>query len=251
MCLKFCTAGCTDALGYAVDALKKMGCEFAPTPDSSVTHLLLPCPAFDEKGLLRGGGDLEDILQQLPKNVTVMGGRLPHPALQEYTCKDLLQDADYLAENAMITAHCAVKVALRALPVTLKDQPVLVAGWGRIGKCLAKLLRDMGARVTLSARKESDMAMIRALGYDAMDPAEQGYRLIAFRVIFNTVPEMIFPKDILQYSREDCLKIDLASLHGMDGNDVIVAKGLPNQEAPESSGNLIAKTVLRLRGVTQ
>jgi dipicolinate synthase subunit A len=109
----------------------------------------------------------------------------------------------------------------------------------------------MGARVTLSARKESDRAMIRALGYDAMDPAEQGYRLIAFRVIFNTVPEMIFPKDILQYSREDCLKIDLASLHGMDGDDVIVAKGLPNQEAPESSGNLIAKTVLRLRGVPQ
>ena len=228
MCLKFCTAGCTDALGYAVDALKKMGCEFAPTPDSSVTHLLLPCPAFDEKGLLRGGGDLEDILQQLPKNVTVMGGKLTHPALQEYTCNDLLQDADYLAENAMITAHCAVKIALQA-----------------------KLLRDMGARVTLSARKESDRAMIRALGYDAMDSAEQGYRLIAFRVIFNTVPEMIFPKDILQYCREDCLKIDLASLHGMDGDDVIVAKGLPNKEAPESSGNLIAKTVLRLRGVTQ
>ena len=171
--------------------------------------------------------------------------------MQEYACNDLLQDADYLAENAMITAHCAVKIALQALPVTLKDQPVLVAGWGRIGKCLAKLLRDMGARVTLSARKESDRAMIRALGYDAMDLTEQGYRLIAFRVIFNTVPEMIFPKDILLYSREDCLKIDLASLHGMDGNDVIVAKGLPNQEAPESSGNLIAKTVLRLRGVPQ
>jgi len=249
MYLKFCTAGHTDALAYAVAALKKMGCEFAPMPDDSVTHLLLPCPAFDEKGKLRGSGDVEKIMTQLSKEVVVMGGKLTHPALKGYACKDLLQDADYLAENAMITAHCAVKIALQALPATLKDQPVLVAGWGRIGKCLSRLLRDMGARVTISARKESDRAMIRALGYDALDPGEQGYRLVAFRLIFNTVPEMIFPKDKLQYCQEDCLKIDLASLPGMDGSDVIVARGLPNLEAPESSGHLIAKTVLRLKGV--
>ena len=60
---------------------------------------------------------------------------------------------------------------------------------------------------------------------------------------------MIFPKDKLKYCQEDCLKIDLASLPGMDGSDVIVARGLPNLEAPESSGHLIAKTVLRLKGV--
>ena len=247
--LKFYTAGHTDALTCAVDALKNKGCEFAPAPDNSVTHLLLPCPAFDDSGVLKGGEILEEILARIPKDVTVIGGKLTHPALQEYHRVDLLQDADYLAENAMITADCAVKVGLTELPVILKDQPVLVAGWGRIGKCLAKLLRDMGARVTVSARKESDRAMIRTLGYDTMDPAEQGYRLVAFRVIFNTVPQMIFPKDVLQYCREDCLKIDLASFPGMEGNDVLIARGLPNRIAPESSGQLIAKTVLRLRGV--
>ena len=247
--LNFYTAGHTDALACAVDALKKKGCAFAPAPDSSVTHLLLPCPAFDDNGALKGGGILEDVLAKVPKDVTVIGGKLIHPALKGYRQVDLLQDADYLAENAMITAHCAVKVALGMLPVILKGQPVLVAGWGRIGECLAVLLQNMGARVTVSARKESDRAMIRALGYDALDSCEPGYSLVAFRVIFNTVPEMIFPKDVLQYCREDCLKIDLASTPGMDGDDVIVARGLPSRDAPESSGQLIAKTVLRLRGV--
>lgn len=244
--LKFYTAGHTDALSHAVAALKSKGCEFAPEPDHSVTHLLLPCPAFDDHGALKGGGDVTEILTHLPKDVTVIGGKLVHPALNKCLRVDLLQDAQYLAENAMITAHCALKIALGELSVILKDQPVLVAGWGRIGKCLAKLLRDMGARVTVSARKESDRAILWALGYDAIDPAEQGYRLIAYRVIFNTIPEMLFTQDLLQYCREDCLKIDLASLPGMEGPDVLVARGLPNRDAPESSGELIAKTVLRL-----
>jgi len=211
-----------------------------------VTHLLLPCPAFDDSGVLRGGGDITDILTQLPADITVIGGNLAHPALREHRQVDLLQDTQYLAENACITAHCALKIALRALPVILKDQPVLVAGWGRIGKCLAKLLRDIGARVTVSARKESDRAILLALGYDAIDPVQQEYHLVAFRVIFNTVPEMIFTKDALQYCREDCLKIDLASKSGIEAPDVLIARGLPNRDSPESSGELIAKTVLRL-----
>jgi hypothetical protein len=41
------------------------------------------------------------------------------------------------------------------------------------------------------------------------------------------------------------LKIDLASQPGIGGNDVIWARGLPGKNAPESSGKLIAQTVLR------
>ena len=245
--MKFYVAGHTDALTHAVATLKEKGCEFAPAPSKDVTHLLLPCPTF--KGdALKGGGDIGEVLSGLSENIIIVGGQLTHPQLQGYTCVDLLADAQYLAENAQITAHCAIKVALDRLPVVLYEQPVLVAGWGRIGKCLAQLLRNMGARVTVSARKEQDRAMIRALGYDAIDPAVSGYSLVAFRVIFNTVPEMLFPNDILQFCHEDCLKIDLASTPGMEGSDVVVARGLPSKEAPESSGQLIAKTVLRLRG---
>ena len=42
------------------------------------------------------------------------------------------------------------------------------------------------------------------------------------------------------------MKIDLASVKGMEGGDVIWARGLPGKDAPESSGVLIGKTVLRL-----
>ena len=39
--------------------------------------------------------------------------------------------------------------------------------------------------------------------------------------------------------------MDLASVRGISGDRVIWARGLPNQDAPEESGMLIAKTALR------
>ena len=245
--LKFYAAGHSDALDYATAALKKKGCQFALQPDTSVTHLLLGVPSFDDSGMLKGREDINVLLKELSPHIKVMGGNLQHPALQDYATVDLLQDSLYLAENARITAHCAVKLAMYRLPVTLHGQQVLVVGWGRIGKCLIQLLQAIGANVTVAARKESDRAMALALGYDAIDTNTLGYELIRYRVIFNTAPEMVLSKDALQYCAGDCLKIDLASRPGLDGDDVLWARGLPGKDAPETSGELIAKTVLRLR----
>jgi hypothetical protein len=48
------------------------------------------------------------------------------------------------------------------------------------------------------------------------------------------------------YCRPDCVKIDLASIQGIYGSDVIHARGLPGKQTPESSGILIANTIIRL-----
>jgi hypothetical protein len=42
------------------------------------------------------------------------------------------------------------------------------------------------------------------------------------------------------------VKIELASSPGLEGDDVIEALGLPGKYAPETSGKLIARTILRL-----
>ena len=230
----FYTFGSTDALIYARKNLEKKGFHFADTPSSDVTDLLLDVPLRSK--------DITDILPQLSPDVKIYGG-----FLGEIKGFDLLEDPLYVAENARITAYGAVSLASRKLPVTLYNCPALVIGWGRIGKCLAQLLQAMGAKVSVYARKEKDQAMINALGYDLGD---LHYGLCRYRVIFNTVPFMVLPKENLQFCREDCLKIELASSAGMEGDDVILAKGLPNNLTPESSGELIARTVLRLKGGT-
>lgn len=242
----FYPAGHTNALDYAIKALCQKGCRFASKPDSSITHLLLGVPSFEADGSLKGGGAIEAILPKLNTEITVVGGNLQHPALSGYKTLDLLQYPLYLAENADITAHCAVKVAMTQLPVTLKGCQVLVIGWGRIGKCLASLLKRMGAIVTVAARKDADRAMLLTLGYDVEDASALDYGLIRYRVIFNTVPAMVLPKSSLQYCRPECLKIDLASSKGIDDANVLWARGLPNKDAPEASGELIARSILLL-----
>ena len=235
----FYTAGHTPALTHTVAALKAAGIPFCDRPDLAATHLLLPVPSFSPDGNLRGGGDIDILLPQLSPNICIVGGNLDRPELERFPKVDLLRDSLYLAENACITAHCAVKLAMAHLSVTLRGCRVLVVGWGRIGKCLAALLKQMGAVVTVAARKSADRAMLHALDYDTVPIEALDTR--PYRVIFNTVPVMVLPQ-----CPGDALKIELASVPGMGGSDVITARGLPGTDAPESSGDLIARTVLRL-----
>ena len=234
--LIFYCAGSSRALYYAAAFLMEEGAIFLPCPDHTVTHLLLPIPSFEADGSIKGGGDLTEILARLPKTVTVIGGNLKRPELVEYETLDLLEDPWYLARNASITAHCALELALAKLPITLEKCPVLIVGWGRIGKCLAKLLHGLGACVTVAARKESRRVMIDALGYQSC--AIEDIRTEKYRLIINTVPAMVLPA-----APGTALKMDLASVPGIGGKDVMQARGLPGKLAPESSGTLIAQTI--------
>ena len=242
------TAGSTPAAGFARARLESLGISVTHTPSPDVTHLLLDVPSFGSDGALRGGSDLQSLLNALPREVTVCGGKLKHPALEGYKTLDFLEDPGYLAENAYITAEAALGLAFPRLPCLLRSSEVLILGWGRIGKCLAQLLENTGAEVTVAARKDADRAMLRALGYGAGEISELEATLPRYRLIFNTVPQMLLPEGRLALCRGDCVKIDLASQPGMAGPGVIIARGLPGLHKPESSGKLIAQTMLRLIG---
>ena len=229
----------------ANQALSERGILLTNIPAPDVTHLLLPAPSFEADGRIKGGGMIEHILADLPENVTVIGGLLQHPFLTGYKTIDLLNDPYYLAQNAAITADCAIRIAGKNLPVIFSGCPILVIGWGRIGKCLAAQLRAMGARVCVAARKESDRAMLRALGFCTEDPNALSHSLMRYRVIFNTAPQPVLSESQLQHCLPECLLIDLASVKGIDSQKTIWARGLPGKDAPESSGMLIARTVIR------
>ena len=235
---KFYTAGYTAALSHAVHYLKRHDYTILSRPEGA-THLLLPVPSFEADGHIKGGEDLKELLSTLSKSIVIFGGNLNRVELAGYQTVDFLQDPLYLAQNAGITAHCAIKLAAAKLPVTWDRCQVLVIGWGRIGKCLSQLLRQNGADVTVAARKETDRAILSALGFHTANTSQLD--TIPYRVIFNTVPSTVSA-----LSPGDALKIDLASTLGLGSPDVIWARGLPNKDAPESSGELIARTAIRM-----
>lgn len=240
-----CSAGNNPALRQALLHLQAEGIPVTSDAAPNVTHLLLPVPSLENSANIRGGGALADVLAHLDKNVTVIGGNLSGD-FGGRKVVDLLKDADYVAENAAITADCAIRTAGKHLPVVWKNCPVLVIGWGRIGKCLGQALHGLGAEVTVSARKETDRAMLRALGYQAAAPEDLAGQLGHYRVIFNTVPAPVLTRQQLKLCRPGCLKIELASYPGLSGEDVLVARGLPGKIAPESSGALIARKVMEI-----
>ncbi|MBO5323204.1 MAG: hypothetical protein J6A88_03780 [Oscillospiraceae bacterium] len=244
--ITFYAHGDNPALQNAVERLGKLGVTVADAPNASVTHLLLSVPSFNKTGNLLGGGSLYDVLDRLPKTVTIIGGNLPKEQLEDYRIIDLLQDDRYLAENAAITADCAVSVARQKMNVVWRGCPVLILGWGRIGKCLAQLLRDMGADVTVAARKPSDIAILQGLSYGAEDIYKLHHGLLRYQVIFNTVPQPILCAGQTVHCRKDCLLIELASKPGIEGQNILNAAGLPGKYAPKSSGRLIASSVIRL-----
>ncbi len=238
-------AGSTKAVRYAAGFLQEAGWQLLPNMDIPADYILLDVPSFRPDGALRSGGSLRSLLERVSPGATVIGGNLNPSSLPGHRIIDLLRNEGYLAENAAITAECALDAALPYLTVTLRNCPVLILGWGRIGKCLARLLHRLGSKVSIAARKESDLAMIGALGYsprqiNAISDLER------YRLIFNTVPKIVLNRDQAAQCRPDCVKIDLASTPGIEDEDVIVARGLPGIHFPESSGRLIAETVLRM-----
>ena len=177
------------------------------------------------------------------ENTLIIGGNLPSAGCIRKTA-DLLKDPRYLAKNAAITAHCALSIVMQQLPAVLEGCPVLIIGWGRIGAALASDLQKNSAQVTVCSGTEKSRSVCMALGHHALSPEEAVSQLPVFRVIINTAPAPVVPD--FSSCRRDCLLVDLASKPGILAPGVINARGLPGKMAPESSGRLIAETVLEL-----
>lgn len=225
------------AIRHAAEELESIGICVTEKCAPDVTHLLLPVPSFSG-----GDGYLAHLLAKLPEDVIISGGNLNSPLMEGYRAVDFLKDPYYLADNAAITAACAIRMLQERLS-DLSEKAGLIIGWGRIGKCLGPMLKEQGARVSIAARKSSDLALIHALGYGSLDIRDAAAELPRFDLILNTVPVLLFPQAEV---KEGAVVLELASKPGITGPNVTDARGLPGKLAPEESGKLIAKTFIRL-----
>ena len=178
-------------------------------------------------------------LPPLPEGATVFGGGALLRQISGQRSVDLLEDEVYQIQNGALTARCATALALREIPQLPKACPVLVMGYGRIGKVLAREWANLGASVTIAARKETDRAMARGLGYAAISTGELAARLHEFLLIYNTVPHMLINAAAAQELVPEAVAIDLASTPGIDSARAISARGLPGKMAAKQSAERI------------
>ena len=142
--------------------------------------------------------------------------------------------------------------------ITLCGSNILILGFGRIGKVLAKMLDGIGANVYCEARKPQDLAWIQSYGYIPIDLKKLDDNLNKFDIIINTIPSVVLDANNLDKIKEDCLIIDLASNPGgVDREEVkkrkikfVWALSLPGKVAPVTSAKYIKETIYNVLNIS-
>lgn len=220
----------TETLRHAADMLCASGVTLTDSAEDA-DYLLYPSPTplaamcDYRQGAVIIGGNLDFLNASVPRI-------------------DLLKDPFFLADNAAITAEAALGIILSHLPCAITEADILILGWGRIGKSLTHQLAHLNAPLSVFARKAEDRALLRSLGYRPITMEELPNALGSFRCVANTVPAPILTQEHDALLRKDCLKLDLASVRSLPGDGVLHARGLPSKHKPESTGKLIARTIL-------
>lgn len=265
----FCARALSDD-GYAVtlggfDSIAEMKNIEVTTPFEAALMseiIILPLPCIDAKGNIPDPFSKKGI-EITPELVTAMKGKRIFCGMKsrlQKACPTLTGDVyDYYEReefavcNAVVTAEGALEIAMNSYEGTINGAKILVIGYGRIGKALSTMLGSLGADVTVSARKASDLAWIKLRGCRAVRTDEL-YKENAYDIIFNTVPAPILTCILLAKIATRAVVIDLASGEGgVDkyaaarlGIAHIHALSLPGKAAPKAAGEIVKSTIYNI-----
>ncbi len=166
---------------------------------------------------------------------------------------DLMEDEQVAVENAHITAEAVVAEVLKYSLYSIRDQKMIVTGYGRCGRETANLLHAMGAKVTVLARSVRDRKAAKEDGHNAVDFSYGPEEAYGTRTIINTVPACVLTENIIAEMHRDAVIIDIASAPGGTDLDaaqkrripVVSALGLPGKYTAKSSAGILADAIRR------
>ncbi len=164
---------------------------------------------------------------------------------------DIMKREELAVLNTISTAEGAIEIAISNTNKIIHGSQVLILGFGRIGKVLARKMAGLSAKITCAARKDEDLAWIKAYGHKATNINTLGSNLSQYDIIINTVPHLILTPERLHYVNQECLLIDLASNPGgIDKKTVkerelklVWALALPGKVAPVTTAEFIKDTI--------
>ncbi len=190
------------------------------------------------------------------ENITVFGGAITREwktFLEEHEIRyiDFMEQKEVVEGNAKITAEGVIAELLSKSSVSMEGQQVLVTGFGRCAKSIAKKLTALGAKVIILARSEAAREEAFALGYEAYDFPCGKCIASQTNTLINTVPALVVTKEILERLPKDAIVLDIASKPG--GVDFRAAKelgiyaklslGLPGIYTTKSSAMLFERAI--------
>jgi dipicolinate synthase subunit A len=234
------------------------GLGHAPSmPVSKYSCVVLPLPAS------RDGENINTPLHdaKIPYSAVtqvVKHGGIVFAGKADSTLRKMLKDSnitviDYFEReeltvmNAVLTAEGALEIILRDSPRAVFGANLVVVGFGRIAKALSRILKSMGANVTVVARKYADLSWAKVYGCKSVRFDRLAQVAATADVMVNTAPAAVIGADIL--IDKSTLLIDLASAPGFADcwrDRVNWALSLPGKCAPVTAGTIIADSILNI-----
>ncbi|WP_416150899.1 dipicolinic acid synthetase subunit A [Salipaludibacillus sp. HK11] len=163
------------------------------------------------------------------------------------TNKELIElmDRDDLAiYNSVPTAEGAVLLTIQHTNVTIHRSNVVVVGFGRVGKTIARTFHVLGANVKVVANEEELRARAFELNLEPYELLDLKKVVEDADTIINTIPAQVLTADIISKMPSHVLIIDIASNPGGTNFEfaekraiqAILAPGLPGLVAPKTAG---------------
>lgn len=230
--------------GYAVEG---------PEEIALADYILLPLP------LDAARTPLAELLRAARPGALALGGMLSEEA-KAIAAEAGVELVDYFAReeltirNAIPTAEGCVGILLAQRKRTLWGSAVLLLGFGPVGQAVGTRLAALGARVTVAARRPAQRAQAESLGMQGAELVRLARLAPAFDTVVNTIPAQVLTAPVLARLRPGSLIVDLASRPGGTdfdaaarcGHKAIHALSLPAACAPETAGEIVARTVCEM-----
>ena len=167
---------------------------------------------------------------------------------------DLMENEKIAINNTISTAEGTIKIAIEETDKTIFNSNILILGFGKVGKIVAERFYGLKGNIFCEARREEDIAWIKAYGYNAIKLEDIDEKLNKFDIIINTIPAKVVNEERLKIINRECLIIDLASNPGgVDymaaekyGIKTIHALGIPGKIAPYTSATYLKESIIKL-----
>lgn len=156
-----------------------------------------------------------------------------------------LQDEQFIWRNAWLTAEAFLKEYYSSTGRVISGERFYIAGFGRVGKMVARLVASLGADVTILARSNQQLGEAEAYRYAVkrLKPnmeLEEGF-------LINTIPA----RWLSEANNAKCHIFDLASAPGCLASVTIpeyyrILPGLPGKHFPVDAADALADALERI-----
>ncbi|MDR2046872.1 MAG: hypothetical protein LBP79_03070 [Clostridiales bacterium] len=163
---------------------------------------------------------------------------------------NVFDEEGFACKNAMITADGALMLVAENTEIVFADMKILIIGFGRVGKALAKSFKALSCKVDVLTFDGSEYAAAPLLS-DGQYRSFGDLRFDEYDAAINTVPARLINKHIAARFKEDVFLLELASEPGgfdrealkKSGVNFVRATGLPAKAAPVSAGKILLESI--------